>query len=61
MTLAVIVEGLEPVRTGHASRYPEHRVSPNPAGQLVEMTGKLCAVYITEKEIIPQREVIDQG
>lgn len=60
MTLAVIVEG---VRTRKdrtlAVTLGTQEVSPNQAGQLVEMTGKLCAVYITEKEIIPQ-EVIDQ-
>lgn len=60
MTLAVIVEG---VRTRKdrtlAVTLGTQEVSPNQAGQLVEMTGKLCAVYITEKESIPQ-EVIDQ-
>jgi hypothetical protein len=59
MTLAVIVEG---VRTRKdrtlAVTLGTQEVSPSQAGQLVEMTGKLCAVYLTEKESIPQ-EVID--
>ena len=48
MTLAVIVEG---VRTRKdrtlAVTLGTQEVSPNQAGQLVEMTGNLCAVYIT--------------
>lgn len=59
MTLAVIVEG---VRTRKdrtlAVTLGTQELTPNQAGQLVEMTGKLCAAYITEKESIPQ-QVID--
>ena len=60
MTLAVIMEGVRTRKDRSlAVTLGTQELSPNQAGQLVEMTGKLCAVYITEKESIPQ-EVIDQ-
>lgn len=59
-TLAVIVEG---VRTRKdrtlAVTLGTQELSPAQAGELVQMNGKVCAVYITEKESIPQN-VIDQ-
>ncbi len=58
--IAVIVEG---VRTRKdrtlAVTLGCQELNPHQAGQIVEMNGKLCALYLTEKESIPQ-EIIDQ-
>ena len=60
MTLAVIVEGVKTRKDrGLALTLGTQELTPSQAGELVEMNGKLCACYITEKESIPQ-EVIDQ-
>jgi len=60
MTLAVIMEG---VRTRKdrtlAVTLGTQELSPNQAAELIGMNGKVCAIYITEKESVPQ-EVIDQ-
>lgn len=60
LSLAVILEGVSTRKDRTLSlRLSTQELSPAQAGELVQMNGKVCAVYITEKESIPQG-VIDQ-